>query len=375
MPSNSASSPQPAPLAANVGTPMSSALAPAPLRDSAGSNSVAPAPLQTLSSAPRQSLTQVSAGDGSLPNAQGQVWREYNIKPYTERLATVPHPERAIVEWILRETGYEAWHGDVLSILNADAGTLRVYHTPAIQTQVNEIVDRFVHPVKPKESFGMRLVSVDSPAWRAKGGTLLRPLATDSPGIQAWVVAKEDAALLVAQARQRTDYREHTPPHLLTTSGRPLATRVQRPRSFITGYQAGLNGQFGMLPVQGKLEEGFLLEVTPLLSLDGKTVDAVVRCEIQQIEKMHALPLEIPTLNGGGISARLEVPQTCEAQLHERFRWNADQVLIVGLGVVPNPLPVEAGPLQQLIPTGPARVDLLLVIEPRGELRGGGDGG
>ena len=60
---------------------------------------------------------QVSKGSGTLPNDHGQVWREYDITPYTVRNTTTSHPEQAIVDWILRETGYEAWHSTPVGLL------------------------------------------------------------------------------------------------------------------------------------------------------------------------------------------------------------------------------------------------------------------
>ena len=76
---------------------------------------------------------------------KGQVWREYDIRPYTLRVTTTARPEQAIVDWILRETGYEAWHSDPVGLLSANRETLRVYHTPEMQAIVADIVDRFVN--------------------------------------------------------------------------------------------------------------------------------------------------------------------------------------------------------------------------------------
>ena len=66
---------------------------------------------------PPATRARVSKGSGTLPNDQGQVWREYDIRPYTNRVANTARPEQAIVDWILRETGYEAWHSDPVGLL------------------------------------------------------------------------------------------------------------------------------------------------------------------------------------------------------------------------------------------------------------------
>ena len=45
---------------------------------------------------------------GILLDPDFKVWREYDITPYTLRVTSTNRPEQAIIDWILRETGYEA---------------------------------------------------------------------------------------------------------------------------------------------------------------------------------------------------------------------------------------------------------------------------
>src|SRR4051812_11330341 len=111
---------------------------------------------------------RVTKGSGALPQDQGQVWREYDIRPYTLRVTTTARPEQAIVDWILRETGYEAWHSDPRGLLSANRETLRVYHTPEMQAIVADIVDRFVSSASGSYGFTLRVSTVVSPNWRAK---------------------------------------------------------------------------------------------------------------------------------------------------------------------------------------------------------------
>jgi hypothetical protein len=58
-------------------------------------------------------------------------------------------------------------------------------------------------------------------------------------------------------------------------------------------------------------------------------------------------------------------------RFHERFRWPVDQVLVVGLGMVALPMPVDGKPLvpgvSLPIGTTPARADLLVFVESRGQ--------
>ncbi|HEX4412009.1 MAG TPA: hypothetical protein VH107_00175, partial [Lacipirellulaceae bacterium] len=98
----------------------------------------------------------VTKGAAALPQDAGQVWREYDIRPYTLRNTTTAHPEQAIVDWILRETGYETWHSDPVGLLSANRETLKVYHTPEMQAIVADIVDRFVSSSSSQYAFTLR---------------------------------------------------------------------------------------------------------------------------------------------------------------------------------------------------------------------------
>ncbi|NLE37520.1 MAG: hypothetical protein GX621_05795, partial [Pirellulaceae bacterium] len=94
----------------------------------------------------------------ALPRDHGQVWREYDISEYTLRVTSTERPEQAVVDWILRETGYEAWHGEPLAILSCSPRKLHAYHTPDMQAVVAGIVDRFVGSQAESRAFSLRIV-------------------------------------------------------------------------------------------------------------------------------------------------------------------------------------------------------------------------
>src|SRR6187399_1983546 len=95
-------------------------------------------PLRPVSGDPsRTPIARVTKGPDSLPNDGGQEWRDYDISPYTARVTSTNRPEQAILDWILRETGYEAWHTQPLAVLNIDNHRLRVYHTPEMHGLVS----------------------------------------------------------------------------------------------------------------------------------------------------------------------------------------------------------------------------------------------
>jgi len=326
-------------------------------------------PLRPLDNAPRSTIARVTKGTGTLPNEHGQVWREYDISPYTLRVTDTARPEQAVIDWILRETGYEAWHSEPLGILSAtsDGRTLRVYHTPEMHAVVAEMVDRFVNTEAETHAFGVRVITIGSPNWRARSQPMLHPVPVQTPGAQAWLLAKEDAGLLLAELRKRTDFREHSSPHLMVNNGQATVVAATRPRPYMRDILLRPDAWPGFESETGQIDEGYGLELSPLLSLDGKMIDAVLKMNIDQVEKLVPVMVDVPVANGARQRARLEVPQTSQWRLHERFRWPSDQVLLVGMGVVATPVPGDptaAGILP--IQIGPPRADLLVFVESRG---------
>ena len=313
---------------------------------------------------------RVTEGQLNLPNDQGQVYREYDIRPYTARTTSTPRPEQWVVDWILRETGYESWHSEPLALLTASRDSLRVYHTPEMHQVVADIVDRFVNSQAEVHGFGLRIVTISSPNWRARALPLMNAIPVQSPGVQGWLLAKEDAALLLSEMRRRSDFREHNSPHLLVNNGQSTVISTMRPRTYIKGVVATQAVWPGYQPEMGNLEEGFTLEFSPLMTLDGESVDAVLKLRLNQIEKMLPVKLDVPSAIAPNQRTQVEVPQITMVQLHERFRWPTDQVLLLSMGVVATPGPGKTNPLTDVLPlpSSPPRADALLFVESKGQL-------
>jgi hypothetical protein len=297
------------------------------------------------------------------------VWREYDISAYTSRITSTNRPEQAIVDWILRETGYEAWHSETVAVLSADRRALRVYHKPETQDLVAEIVDRFTNPAAATHAFGLRVVTVGSPNWRETALRVLRPLPVQSQGVQAWLLNKEDAAVLLGQLSKRNDFKEYTSQQTGVYHGQTLPLAATRPRPYAKGIVLAPQTALGFEVETGQIDEGYSLELSPLLSLDGRTIDAVIKCQIDQVEKMIPVLLDVPTPTGSQ-RQRIEIPQLSSCDLHERFRWPADQVLLVSRGVVATPAPKAGGGLALPLPGSPVahRADALLFIQSRGRI-------
>ncbi|HUE72214.1 MAG TPA: hypothetical protein VMP01_15125 [Pirellulaceae bacterium] len=307
----------------------------------------------------------VVKNSGGLPSDDGQVWKEYDISPYTLRVKGKSKPEQAIIDWILRETGTDVWFGSPLGVLSADSRTLRCYHTPQMQKTVHGIVERFVNGNGESHMLGIRVMTLSNPSWRSRAFSLLKPVDVKSPGVEAWLLSRENAAVLVADLKRRGDYRELNAPNLQIQSGQSETiarttpkqyARSVRPASVFPGYEV----------VAGQIEEGFALNLSSLMSLDGRACDVVVKCNIDQVEKLVPISLDVPV---GGVTQKvqIQVPQFVSWRLHERFRWPSDQVLLLSCGVVASPTGDTSTPIPLLGNLGGnSRSDALLMIDHKG---------
>jgi hypothetical protein len=308
-----------------------------------------------------------SATPTSLPQENGQIWREYDLRPYTSTINTDPKPEQAIVDWILRETGTETWFSEPLGILSARRDMLRVYHTPAVHEVVDQIVQRFVRSNPEKYLFGVRMMTVANANWRAKAMPRIRSVPTQTAGVEAWLMSREDAAIVLADLRRRSDYREHSSPNLLLANGRTQSIERLRPLAYVRGIRPAPFGGSSPSLEMGQIDEGFSLSIGPLLSLDQRLVDVVIKLETMQVERLNDVAIATPTAASPRLTTQIQVPQTSGWRLHERFRWPSDEVLLISCGVVAAPSVENPSlfPLRGLGPR-PPRVDALLALDFKG---------
>jgi hypothetical protein len=327
-------------------------------------------PAPAAKSLPYPPPAPAPAAGAALPSSAGQVWQEYDISPYTARVTSTKRPEQAIIDWILRDTGYEVWHTEPLGILSASKHSLRVYHTPDMQKLVADMVDRFNNSEAATYTFSMRVVTLDSPNWRSASQRLLRPVPVQTPGVNAWLLPKENAAILLGELRRRNDYREHSSPYLMVNNGQSTVVSAMRARPYTRDVTLRPDFPAGFEPSPGQVDEGFAIDFSPLLSKDRRMIDATIKCQIDQIEKMFSVMVDVPTQASPRQRTKVESPQMSHYRLHERFRWPIDQVLVVGAGMVALPIPVDGAPLVRGVPlpigNTPARADLLVFVECRG---------
>ncbi len=325
-------------------------------------------------------LSPTRAGNVSLPTSAGQYWMEYDIRPYTQALKSVDRPQQAIIDWILRDTGFDVWFNEPTGILTADRSTLRVYHNDGMHQIVKQVYERFVNGTIDPQVYSLRIITVANPNWRQRALSWMRSVEVESPGVHGWLLNKESSAMLMAMLRSRSDMKETPLPELSMINGQSHSVDQLRSKNYVREYARQEQPYVAYVPVSDDIQEGFRLQFSPLLSTDLKSLDIYLKCSIDQVEKLNNVSIELPTAAGGLQSVQIDIPQLVSWRLQERFRWPTDQVLVLSCGVIAAPTSTADNTLLgsvnrsggllglgKLLPstTGP-RVDALLMVEYKG---------
>lgn len=312
-------------------------------------------------------ITRVTKTASALPSDAGQVWREYDLTPYTSQVTFAEAPQQAVIDWILWQTGKEMWFREPLGFLSATRDKLIVYHTPEIHNVILPIVDRFVQTHGRVQVLDVHLMTIGSPAWRETIYSALQPIEAQSPGVEAWMVSKENAALLLNHLSSRSDYRLHAGGRLQIHDGQSANLDRREPVQFVRNLRWTPGQLPGYQPLLSQLSSGYSLQISTLSTLDGRTAEVALKCDIDQLEKLTPVRVNVPLGNGQVERVNLQIPSLTSCRFQERFRWPIDQVLVLSCGVVATP-GVEGAPrpLAGLFDAKGARADAILIIEHRG---------
>ena len=155
-------------------------------------------------------------GSGTLPQPARQVWREST--------SSTPRAERrtAVVDWILRETGYEVWHSEPLGILSRSPREHSHIPYAADAGGGGRVVpDRFV-AAKAKARLGLRVMTLEG---RLATHKACAPVASPSPPAQALALAgAKMPRCCMAETPARLDYRD---------TARRTSWSMLRPRAYV----------------------------------------------------------------------------------------------------------------------------------------------
>jgi len=202
-----------------------------------------------------------------LPNAAGQIWREYDIRPYTTSQRLVAAPEERVRDWILRETGETTWHGADLAILSVTPHKVRVYHTPQMQSRISQVIDRLVAKDRGVD-FICRVVTVSNPRWRAVARPQMRVLPTqpNSP-ICVWSLPRKNYGQFILGLEKFAGYREFVSPNQKFSSGEKVTFALATTREYVKDVRPMRDF---IAEVPASVEDGLTLSLEPLLTKDGK---------------------------------------------------------------------------------------------------------
>ena len=103
--------------------------------------------------------------------------------------------------------------------------------------------------------------------------------------------------------------------------------------------------------------------------MPATSADAVIKCQIDQVEKLVPVFLE-PSNPLTKQRTQIQVPQIVSWRLNERFRWPANQVIVLSCGMVASPSDEKPSALAGLGGSA-GRADALLIIECLGKAHAG----
>ena len=285
-------------------------------------------------------IAKISATLEKIPQDNGQIWREYDITPFTQGRklpAGLTPPEQMLIDWILRKTGTARWHTAPFGILTADSEKLYVYHTKEVQLLVADIVDRFVCPQLWNEACTLRIVSTARPDWLNKGHSQLKPIPIATQGVQGWIVEKVMAQNLLQELGRRSDFKELLPPQSLIAHGIQHNVVAKKQRQYLRDVQSNPSALNGYAEDRVTVDEGIGLSITPLAMLDGQHVAATIKLDVVQIERMFTTTVEIATASNPRQRVQIESPQMSSFRLDEVVGFPKNKVLLLDLGTVPLP--------------------------------------
>ena len=166
---------------------------------------------------------------------------------------------------------------------------------PKCRSIVADVVERFTSSEAATYTFSMRVVTLDSPKLADCGPAALAAGAGANAGHQR---------LAAAQGKRRHPVGRTSPPQRLPRTQFAVPDGQQRAIDRRFGHArpalrprrnpAARHGR-RLRSVPGQVDEGFAFDFSPLLSVDRRMIDATIKCEIDQVEKMIPVVIDVPT--------------------------------------------------------------------------------
>ena len=210
----------------------------------------------------------VTKGSGALPNDQGQVWREYEIRPYT-------HPRQHHRPTRAGDRRLDPPRNRLRSVaLRSGRPAQRQPRSAPRLSHARDASHRGRHRRPLRQLVGQRL-RVHAPRRHGWQSELAGQGAADDDADPRPVARRaglahgqgKRPAALVSELSRRTDYREYNSSQQLVNNGQSIVISTMRPR--IVRPRRARSRKLtwpGYQPEMGTIEEGFSLEFSPLLA-------------------------------------------------------------------------------------------------------------
>lgn len=298
----------------------------------------------------------------------GFQWKNYDIAAYT-KLATrssrkQTDPQKALIDWTFRRTNSDVWHGEKRAVLCAGKTRLRVYNSPEVIKQVDEVVERFTNAVEDVLSIRVQFVAAVDTRWRYTVYSHLTPVGSGPQGQQIWTMKPADAALVLSNMSVQQGFRKIFDRSLNMINGQTLKISSIEPRGYAGGMQREGAAGLGFQPKAEKLLEGITLRVSPLLTFDGDAVDAAIDLTVNTVRSFHRTKVLAPR-EVGSPEIAIDVPEVYMSHLDQTVKnWPLGQTIVISAGIHPGILEKKGGLFGLPIPgTYPTGTEVLIFLD------------
>jgi hypothetical protein len=303
---------------------------------------------------------QASSADEApspFPPEPGFQWKRYSIAKYTRAATnqTAP-PEKAIIDWIFKRTGFTAWHADKIAVLSASRTELRAYNSPEVLKQVDEVVERFTNAVEDVLSVRVQFIAAVDTRWRYTVLNRLTFVGSGPQGQQIWAMKVDDAALVLSQMQVQQGFRKLADQRVEMVNGQTLTVKTSEPRAFASGLQREGGPGAGFQARADKIEESIILKLSPLLNFEGDATDAMIDLTVNTVRSFHRTRVLTPR-DAGPSDMAIDVPEATQTRLEQTVKnWRLGQSLVISAGIHPGVLSNKGGwfnlPIPGTYPTG-----------------------
>ena len=295
----------------------------------------------------------------------GQAWRTFDLSKYTSLRHNVGDPQKALVEWIFRDTGSTVWHSDKIAVLCASRTQLRVYNTPKILKRVAAMVERFTNQQAGDYlKLRVRFVAAVDTRWRYAVATRLKAVGSGPQGQQIWTLKAEDAEFVRTQMSVYQGFRPLADQELKMVNGQTLTVRTTEAVDYIVGPQRDSAIGLGFQPGSAQLEEGIVLRISPLLTFEGDALDAAIDLKVNTVKSLHRTRI-LTRREVGPSDMTIDVPEVVESRLNQTVQGlPLGETLLISGGIHPGILQSKGGFMNLRLPgTVPTSTEALVFVD------------